>query len=225
MRALARSIAREHRDRWSVDDAMAFADALIADRYLEVKARRHRGASPLSTRVHAARCSADVEALARRRTTRANWATTDAICGTLIGPLLVAHPRARPADARVVDAIATCGFGARRSSRLLPAARQALALDRVLRDRAAAASATSDDLIQKAVGWVLREAGKVDPARLERYLRANGPRHSAHDVPLCDRAVSARRAAPRVARCDAVVNCQRSSLRPARLRNRPISIS
>jgi hypothetical protein len=32
------------------------------------------------------------------------------------------------------------------------------------------------DLIQKAVGWMLREAGKSDPARLERYLNANGPR-------------------------------------------------
>ena len=34
--------------------------------------------------------------------------------------------------------------------------------------------ADREDLIQKAVGWVLREAGKTDPARLERYLRANG---------------------------------------------------
>ena len=28
-----------------------------------------------------------------------------------------------------------------------------------------------NDLIHKAVGWPLREAGKVDPPRLERYLR------------------------------------------------------
>jgi hypothetical protein len=28
--------------------------------------------------------------------------------------------------------------------------------------------------IEKAVGWALREAGKADMPRLERYLRANG---------------------------------------------------
>jgi len=35
--------------------------------------------------------------------------------------------------------------------------------------------ADDEDLIQKAVGWVLREAGHADAGRLERYLRANGP--------------------------------------------------
>jgi 3-methyladenine DNA glycosylase AlkD len=34
--------------------------------------------------------------------------------------------------------------------------------------------ADGEDLIQKAVGWALREAGKTDMPRLERYLRANG---------------------------------------------------
>ena len=33
----------------------------------------------------------------------------------------------------------------------------------------------TEDLIQKAVGWALREAGKVDAQRLELYLRAAGP--------------------------------------------------
>ena len=31
------------------------------------------------------------------------------------------------------------------------------------------------DVIRKAVGWTLREAGKFDAGRLERYLRMNGP--------------------------------------------------
>ena len=77
MRALARSIHAAHRDEWSIDDAMACADALIVDRHLEVK-------------------SVGIELVARYRrdfTPRllpkwkrwlagnhsANWATTDAI--------------------------------------------------------------------------------------------------------------------------------------------------
>jgi 3-methyladenine DNA glycosylase AlkD len=32
-----------------------------------------------------------------------------------------------------------------------------------------------DDLIEKATGWLLREAGKTDAGRLERFLLASGP--------------------------------------------------
>jgi 3-methyladenine DNA glycosylase AlkD len=38
-----------------------------------------------------------------------------------------------------------------------------------------ALAADSHDLIHKASGWVLREAGKADAARLERYLLEHGP--------------------------------------------------
>jgi hypothetical protein len=79
MRELARSIHETHKAAWSIDDAMAFADALIENRYLEAK-------------------SVGIEVVARYRrdfTPRllpawkrwlagnhsANWATTDAICG------------------------------------------------------------------------------------------------------------------------------------------------
>src|SRR5258708_7917079 len=45
----------------------------------------------------------------------------------------------------------------------------------VVYDIARSLHADKEDLIQKAVGWTLREAGKTDSVRLERYLRANGP--------------------------------------------------
>jgi hypothetical protein len=37
VRALAKEMYRTHRDAWSVDEALACADPLIRDRYLEVK--------------------------------------------------------------------------------------------------------------------------------------------------------------------------------------------
>jgi 3-methyladenine DNA glycosylase AlkD len=171
MRALARSIHERHRDRWLLDDAMALADALIVDRYLETK-------------------SIGIEVVARYRrafTPRllgrwkrwlagnhsANWATTDAICGALVGPLLVAFPE-RAAEMRAWSQHRN--MWVRRASivGLIPLARKGAALD-LLYENATRLHADHEDLIQKAVGWALREAGKADAVRLERYLLANGP--------------------------------------------------
>jgi 3-methyladenine DNA glycosylase AlkD len=171
MRALARSIHAAHRDRWSVDDAMAFADALIVDRFLETKsvgievAARYRRAFTPRLLARWKRWLAGNHS--------ANWATTDAMCGALIGPLLVMFP-GRAEEMRAWSAHRN--MWVRRASivGLIPLVRTGRALDlvyeiaeRLHRDR--------EDLIQKAVGWTLREAGKADPSRLERYLRANGP--------------------------------------------------
>jgi len=169
MRALARSIWEAQRDRWTLDDAMAFADLLMPDRYLEVKAvgievvaRYRRGFSPrLLLRWK--------RWLALNHS--ANWATTDSICGYLIRPLLVVHPelarqvagwsRDRNMWVRRASAVGLIGF-----------ANKGMQLDRVY-GVAKRLHADSEDLIQKAVGWMLREAGRADAARLERYLRAN----------------------------------------------------
>lgn len=56
---------------------------------------------------------------------------------------------------------------------LIPSVRHGVALNlayRVAREL----HSDKEDLIQKAVGWLLREAGKADPKRLERHLRATG---------------------------------------------------
>jgi 3-methyladenine DNA glycosylase AlkD len=171
MRDLARQVYRTHRDAWSVDEAMAFADALMADRHLEVK-------------------SVAIEVIARYRTrftkallprwkrwlaagSSSNWATTDAICGCLIGPLLLEHP-ALAKEMRIWARHKN--MWVRRASvvGLIAPARRGRALD-LLYANATTLHADREDLIQKAVGWALREAGKTDRPRLERYLRAHGP--------------------------------------------------
>jgi 3-methyladenine DNA glycosylase AlkD len=170
VRALVRAIHLEVGNRWMVDDAVEFADALIRDRYLETKA-------------------VGIELLARYRTAfrprllpvfkrwlarndAANWATTDLMCGALIGPLLADYPRL---IAKMRGWSTHRNRWVRRASAvaLIPPMRRRLALD----DAYAIAQALDDDeedLIQKAVGWMLREAGKLDSARLERYLRTRG---------------------------------------------------
>ena len=171
MRGFARSIYLEHRDRWSIDDAMTLADGLIADPHLETK-------------------SVGIELVARYRPTftptllprwkrwlsrndSANWATTDAICGMLIGPLLVRHPELAPKMGRWAR---DRNMWVRRASivGLIPLIRSQRALE-LAYGIAEVLHPDEHDLIHKAVGWTLREAGKVDPARLERYLRAHGP--------------------------------------------------
>jgi 3-methyladenine DNA glycosylase AlkD len=169
MRALARSIHDAHRDHWDVSDAMAFADTLITDRYLEVKSvgievvARYRRDFPPALLGRWKRW------LSRNHS--ANWATTDAICGMLIGPLLVSHARLA---SQMRSWSKDRNMWVRRASivALLPLVRRGGGVDLVY-EIARRLHADREDLIQKAVGWGLREVGKVDAPRLERYLRAN----------------------------------------------------
>jgi 3-methyladenine DNA glycosylase AlkD len=172
VRALARDIHLANRAHWTVDDATRFAGALMRDPYLETKAigievvARYRLAFvPRLLPSWKRWLSSDLSA---------NWATTDAIGGMLIGPLVADHPRLIP----VIETWAAHrNLWVRRASAvaLIPAIRRGLALDAAY---AVAKTLHRDghDLIQKAVGWMLREAGKQHPARLERYLRTEGAR-------------------------------------------------
>jgi 3-methyladenine DNA glycosylase AlkD len=171
MRGLAQSIHAQHKDSWSVDEAMACADVLIADRHLEAKgvgielvARFRRDFTP--PLLHEWK-----RWLAENHS--ANWATTDAICGALIGPLLLQQPELCQ---RMRAWARHRNMWVRRASivGLIGRARRGESLDLVY-EIARRLQGDREDLIQKAVGWALREAGKTDMARLERYLRTAGP--------------------------------------------------
>jgi 3-methyladenine DNA glycosylase AlkD len=169
MRALSREVYLAHRDRWSVDEAMVFADALMPDRYLEVKAIGIEIVARYRKDFRPALLARWKRWLAGNHST--NWATTDTICGMLIGPLLVRHPELAPQ----MRAWSTHrNMWVRRASivGLLPAVRARGQIELVY-EIAKRLHPDPNDLIHKAVGWALREAGKIDQGRLERYLRAN----------------------------------------------------
>jgi 3-methyladenine DNA glycosylase AlkD len=177
---IRRLAARVHADAgrdWDLDAARSFAAALLSHPELEAKLlgivllgrfRRHFERSLLTD--------------ARRWLERwcHDWATTDGLCSEVIGPLLVARPELR----RVLR-------GWRRSRHLYVRRASAVGLINLARagrdlDEAYAAAlalaAEDHHLMHKAVGWLLREAGKTDAARLERFLRRYGRRLSRTSV-------------------------------------------
>jgi 3-methyladenine DNA glycosylase AlkD len=170
VRALARAMHDARRERWSLADALAFADLLIVDPHLETKGVANELLARYRRQFTPALLPRWKRWLASNHS--ANWATTDAICGALIGPLLVTHPRL--AD-RMRAWARHSNLWVRRASivALIPPMRGGAALD-IAYDVARTLHGDRADLIQKAVGWALREAGKADADRLERYLRTQG---------------------------------------------------
>lgn len=173
VRKMASEIRRDHARDWQLADAVRFADALISKPQLEAKGLgvcvlgRFRG-------------DFDAKLLARaKRWLQAychDWASTDSLCGEVLGPLLLAHPdllpqlrtwrRSRALYVRRASAVAL----------ILPVRRQVRgALDEAY-SVALELGDDREDLIQKALGWLLREAGKPDSLRLEKFLRQHGSR-------------------------------------------------
>jgi 3-methyladenine DNA glycosylase AlkD len=171
MRGLGRAICAAQGQRWTVAEAGAFADALMRDRYLEAKslgievlARYAKDSSPRLL----ARCK---RWLAGNHS--ANWATTDTMCGLIIGPLLVKHPLL---EMQMRSWSKHRNMWVRRASivgLLVPMRRSSARAVDLVYEIAMRLHPDPNDLIHKAVGWALREAGKIDAKRLGRYLRAN----------------------------------------------------
>lgn len=170
IRALARELNQDVCKTWSVQDAVAFADRMLRGRTFE---SRSIGLIVLS-KFHR-QFDAGILGHARRWLAAGrldNWAMTDLLCMEVLDPLLRRQPqlaqrmrpwtRARSLWLRRAAAAALTG-----------PARHGLALDEAYRT-ARALRGDSEDLIHKATGGMLREAGRTDRPRLEQWLRKNG---------------------------------------------------
>lgn len=103
-----------------------------------------------------------------------NWGLVDNLAPSVITPLLRKHPELA---AVVKGWVSSPSLWVRRGAAV---AFVELAGEDPFRDDpyeiATALQGDREDLIQKAVGWLLREAGKDDRDRLEAYLLEQGPR-------------------------------------------------
>ncbi len=174
-RRIAGGLYQRVRGAWTIGDAIAFCDLLIKRRELELKnvgifmlARYQKSFDKDLLR--------NVESwLANDHC--ANWAATDALCGEVLGPLIRQHPQRSWLIARLKTWTGKRNLWLRRASAvgMIHSARRGENLD----DAYAIAESLfkySEDLIHKATGWMLREAGKPDPARLENFLLEHGPK-------------------------------------------------
>lgn len=156
---------------WTAVDAIALCDILFTDTELEAKAvgalilGRFKKTLPpgLFAKVRSW--------LAEDRL--ASWASVDVLCPDTMGAFLERYPA-------YVEKIKAWAFHRNRWVQraalvsFIKLARKPEFLQAVY-DISASVLPVEDDLIHKANGWLLREAGKTDPARLERFLLSRGP--------------------------------------------------
>jgi 3-methyladenine DNA glycosylase AlkD len=151
---------------WTLKEAVDLCEILLPNAYMEAKS--------LATLI-LLRYSKDfgrpVFALIKKWLARDycdNWASVDLLCPDGVGALLEKHPELVPKikgwathPNRWVKRAAAVSF--------IKLARRGKCLDAAYRI-AGRLLPVEDDLIEKANGWLLREAGKTDMVRLEKFL-------------------------------------------------------
>ncbi len=171
VRGLAAELGMSVNAHWTADDALALCEILLRDKELEAKAVGFLILAAFKTSFPARLFVKAKDWLAGNLLD--NWASTDVFCSEVMSPFLenrpeyverikswTRHPNRWVKRASLVSLVMPA-----RRGRFLDAAYE---ISSMLLD-------TDDDLIHKANGWLLREAGKTDPARLEKFLLSRGP--------------------------------------------------
>jgi 3-methyladenine DNA glycosylase AlkD len=171
MRELAWEVNQKIKPHWGVGEAADFCGIMLTNPYHEVKGlgiiifEKFRKDFPRSTFAMikdwllADCCN--------------SWALVDVLCPTSVGSLLEKYP---DLVKKIKGWIKSPNRWVRRASivSFIKLAKKTEYLDAIY-SIVKSHFADRDDLIQKASGWLLREAGKADAARLEKFLRRHGP--------------------------------------------------
>lgn len=172
MRQAAKDLFARVKTGWHFAEALTFCGLLLPRRPLEEKAV---GLLVLGrfARKFPPDLLADVHSWIDRGWL-ASWGEIDCLCAEVLGPLVRRYPELLRETTKWT---ASSNRWLRRAAAvaLVKSARHGELLDeayavaeRLMSDR--------DDLVQKATGWLLREAGRTNRARLEKFLLRHGPK-------------------------------------------------
>jgi len=171
MRALSAEIHGRIKDHWSLGDVLALCEILLPRKKFEAKT----SAILLLMKFKKEFTPALVPRLKRWLAADYcdNWACVDVLCPEALAWLIEKHPEL---IGEITAWTAHPNRWVRRASvvAFVPLARHGRFLDAAY-DVAGRMFPVRDDLLEKANGWMLREAGKKDPARLEAFLLRHGP--------------------------------------------------
>lgn len=172
MRQIERSLYQQVKDRWTVTEAVASCELLLQDKRQEARIIGMLLLGRFHKKYERELFNEIENWLAKDYCN--NWALTDTLAPTVIAPLLRRFPELLT---RTVAWTKSENLWLRRASlvALIPLARKGEHLD-VAYANAERLLGDQEDLIHKATGWLLREAGKADLPRLKVFLLAQGTR-------------------------------------------------
>jgi 3-methyladenine DNA glycosylase AlkD len=171
MRALTGEFHERIKDHWSLAHVLALCEILLPRTKFEAKASGILLLMKFKKEFTPALVSRLKRWLAADYCD--NWACVDVLCPEALSWLIDKHPEL---ISEITAWTAHPNRWVRRASivAFVPLARHGRFLDAAY-DVAGRMFAVRDDLLEKANGWMLREAGKKDQARLEAFLLRHGP--------------------------------------------------
>lgn len=156
---------------WNIDDALKLCEILLPNSYLEPKGIAIFMLAKYSNDFPTELFSKIKKWLSLNYCN--NWATIDYLCSLIMYPLLMKYPELIE---KLKEWTNSSNRWILRSSvvSLVKFARKGKLLEQVY-EISQLLFKDKDDLVQKANGWLLREAGKTDQTRLENFLLHHGP--------------------------------------------------
>lgn len=162
-------------ESWTIEDAVRFCNVMLEDPHMEARGIGYQVVAHLVSEA-----PPDLLADVKRWLERScgNWGLVDNLAPSVLAPLLEHHPDLIP---EVVSWTDSPSQWVRRGATVafVPLVGKTKGQKRYLSTAYRIAERLFDDkedLMHKAVGWLLRESGKADMKRLERFLLENGPK-------------------------------------------------
>ncbi len=171
IRSLGKEIYERIKPQWKVEEVISLGDILAPNPYIEAKVLVALLLHKFSRDLPKSLFFKIKEWLSSDYFN--NWAAVDSLCPDVLGSLLLKYPELKES---IIKWPKSSNRWLRRAAAVsfIRIARKGRMLDTIYKI-AASLFGDDEDIVQKAIGWLLKEAGKTDSCRLKDFLLKHGP--------------------------------------------------